>query len=353
MKAVLYNTSDDTYHVQKGQRLLQGVLLKGLPIRMQKVNTHDETQRGESAFGSTGAMPAVRLIEDGEPAAPGPWWDHERSPVELSRMFKAAPAMPVVDRTDDSQKASEQPHRNKLPYFTQIHREMHDALWDGADYLSQVVAVARSVNKKEAAGNPKAQQAMQEEWDRLRAIGTWNEDGVRELDEVRKEAKNKGQTIHIGRLFPILVEKNSELPEDSPERKFKGRVVFDGSDVRDQDRQVALFQELSSSPATMQASKAADAYGSMSGDSIQQADAIQAYTQSKLGGTLHGYGCPKKGGRHRRERQGTRTRRFRSCLPYMATPTQEVSGKDTVTGAWRRKVGEPCPHGDRATTTTS
>ncbi len=162
---------------------------------------------------------------------------------------------------------------------------MHDKLHEGESHLSYAAAVARSVTKKEAASNPKRQQATQKEWDRLRAIGTGDESEVRELEDVRREAKKKGQTIHIGRLFPILVEKNFELPKDNPERKFKGRVVFDGSDVRDQDRQVALFQELSSSPATMQASKAADAYGSLAGHSIQQADAIQAYTQSKLAGT--------------------------------------------------------------------
>ena len=121
-----------------------------------------------------------------------------------------------------------------------------------------------------------------------------DEDGVRELEEVRREANKKGQTIHIRRIFPILVEENSELQENSPERKFKGLVVFDSSDVRDRDRQVALFQELSSPPATVQASKAADAYGSMSGNSIQQADAIQAYTQSELGGTPTWVQLPKE-----------------------------------------------------------
>eukprot|EP00959_Pyramimonas_sp_CCMP1952_P094025 1966827-Pyramimonas_sp.AAC.1 len=60
----------------------------------------------------------------------------------------------------------------------------------------------------------------------------------------------KGKTFHIGRLFALLVEKNAELREDHKDRKFKGRGVFDGSDVVDQDKNVALFQELSSCPAT-------------------------------------------------------------------------------------------------------
>merc|ERR1712113_541524 len=104
-----------------------------------------------------------------------------------------------------------------------------------------------------------------------------------ELSELKK--KMKGTTFHIGRLFAILVEKNAELSDGHKDKKYKGRVVFDGSDVIDQEKNVALFQELSSCPATMQASKAADTYGLFEGHSIQQADARQAYTRSKLGGT--------------------------------------------------------------------
>eukprot|EP00959_Pyramimonas_sp_CCMP1952_P351755 7370008-Pyramimonas_sp.AAC.1 len=96
---------------------------------------------------------------------------------------------------------------------------------------------------------------------------------------------SKEKTAHFGRLFAILVEKNSELPLAHTGCKYKGRVVFDGSSVRDPNKDVALFQELSSSPATMQAGKAADTHGLFEGHSIEQADARQAYTQSKLGGT--------------------------------------------------------------------
>ena len=130
---------------------------------MRKVKYHERTARDDRAFGSTGAAPAVDPDDDVGPAAPGPWWDKEPSPAELSRMFRAAPAMPVVVRSNEGQQASEQPRRDKLPYCTRTHREMHDTLWDGEAHLSQVAAVARSVNKKEAASNPKTQQAMQKE----------------------------------------------------------------------------------------------------------------------------------------------------------------------------------------------
>ena len=98
---------------------------------------------------------------------------------------------------------------------------------------------------------------------------------------------------HFGRIFAVLVEKNSELDENDPQRKFKGRAVFDGSDVRDEHKEIALFQELSSCRATMQASKAADIWGMLDGHSTQQADAVQAYTQSKLGGTDTWVSLPK------------------------------------------------------------
>ena len=145
--------------------------------------------------------------------------------------------------------------------------------------------VARPVSKKEAAGNPKAQAALLKEWDRLRASKCWDETRVREWADVAGEARRSGATHHVGRIFEICVEKNAELHEDNPLRKFKGRVVFQGNQVRDENWEAAMFQELSSCPATMEAAKAADCYGLLEGHVVEQADAEQAYTQSKLGGT--------------------------------------------------------------------
>ena len=81
-----------------------------------------------------------------------------------------------------------------------------------------------------------------------------------------------------------MVEKGSELAEGDPNRKFKYRVVFQGNNVVTQNWEAALFQDLGSSPASMETSKAADAYGSMLGHDLQQADAEQAYVQAFLEG---------------------------------------------------------------------
>ena len=71
----------------------------------------------------------------------------------------------------------------------------------------------------------------------------------------------------------------------TPRRKYKGRVVFEGCNVRDEYQNWALFAEMSSCPATMEAAKAADAYGMFPGHEIEIADGESAYTQALLGGT--------------------------------------------------------------------
>ena len=108
---------------------------------------------------------------------------------------------------------------------------------------------------------------------------------MREWRDVAAEAKREGAKVHVGRIFDICVEKNHELGEDDPNRKFKGRVVFEGCHVRDESNAWALFSEITSCPATMAAGKVADAYGLLPGNSLEVSDGESAYTQALLGGT--------------------------------------------------------------------
>ena len=117
---------------------------------------------------------------------------------------------------------------------------------------------------------------------------------MREWSTIAAEARRAGNTIHLGRLFCICTEKGSELPKGDPNRKFKGRVVFQGNNVRDQNYDWAVFQELSSCPATIEASKAADCYGCFEGNDVMQADAEQAYIQAELRGTETWVELPKE-----------------------------------------------------------
>ena len=180
-----------------------------------------------------------------------------------------APAMPTV-------KGLSQAHRHKLGF----HEHMY-------------AAVARPVNAAEIRVNPEAQKSLDVEWEKLSVKKAWDLEGIREWDHVSSEAKKTGEKAHVGRVFEICVEKGSELPKGHKLRKFKGRTVFQGNDVKDENSEAALFAELGSSPATMEAGKVVDAYGAQPGYKTEQADGKQAYTQSLMRGTKTWVRLPK------------------------------------------------------------
>ena len=86
-------------------------------------------------------------------------------------------------------------------------------------------------------------------------------------------------------MVELCYEKGSELDEDDPERLAKGRAVFLGDNVRDQDWVYAVFEELGSAPPSIEAAKALDAFSLFPGYEETQSDAKSAYTQSFLRGT--------------------------------------------------------------------
>jgi hypothetical protein len=92
--------------------------------------------------------------------------------------------------------------------------------------------VCRPVDRKEVSANPAATKAIQQEWDRLRARNAWDESNPREWDDVAREARVKGTEVYFGMIFGFVVEKNTDLPDGDPRRKFKGRVVFQGNNVK-------------------------------------------------------------------------------------------------------------------------
>ena len=70
--------------------------------------------------------------------------------------------------------------------------------------------VARPVNKKEQATNPKCAEAKDKEWTNLSNRRVWDVTTVKEWHKVAQEANAAGKTIHMGRVFGIMVEKNYE-----------------------------------------------------------------------------------------------------------------------------------------------
>ena len=108
---------------------------------------------------------------------------------------------------------------------------------------------------------PAASQPLSDEAAEFVQKGAWDPKGVKEWQNVAEEARKKGEQAHVGRIFGIVVEKHPELPTNHPDRKYKGRLVFQGNEVTDENSRYAIFSELSSSPATLEASKNIDAYG--------------------------------------------------------------------------------------------
>ena len=133
--------------------------------------------------------------------------------------------------------------------------------------------------------NPDALASMKKEWSGLIDQGVFDLGAVREYDAVAKEAKAKGEEIHMARAHGICVEKHSQLPVGDPKRKFKGRGVLLGNQVKNQSFEAAMFQDLGNSPASFEASRWADFLGCHDGWDVQMADAVQAYIQATLRGT--------------------------------------------------------------------
>eukprot|EP00959_Pyramimonas_sp_CCMP1952_P047216 985410-Pyramimonas_sp.AAC.1 len=85
---------------------------------------------------------------------------------------------------------------------------------------------------------------------------------------------------------------NSELPLGHKDRTYKGRVVLDGSSVRDQNKDVALFQELSSGPATMQASKQLTLTDCLKATVLNKRIPAKLILSQSWAAPLHGYFYP-------------------------------------------------------------
>ena len=145
--------------------------------------------------------------------------------------------------------------------------------------------VSRPVGRKEMLTNPDALASMKKEWSGLIDQGVFDLGAVREYDAVAKEAKAKGEEIHMARAHGICVENHSQLPVGDPKRKFKGRGVLLGNQVKNQSFEAAMFQDLGNSPASFEASRWADFLGCHDGWDVQMADAVQAYIQATLRGT--------------------------------------------------------------------
>ena len=264
------------------------------------------------------ASPAKPLLRSPSSQMSGTWGPlpnvpHSETPVPVTPCIRPAPP---------------QMHRGTL---REIVKEKIKEL-EFKKALELYAAVARLVSKDEVSRTPKAQEAMNKEWDKLLTKGVWDQSRVHDCHDIVAEARAKGETVHLGRIFEACYEKGSELPFDDPRHKFKGRTVFQGNNVHDENWDHALFAEMGSCPASMEAAEILDAYGSQPGYAKEQADAVQAYVQALFKGTPTWVSLP----RNRWQKDWERERKyFNSLCPSswhcMAARTQGGCGSNALT----------------------
>ena len=169
---------------------------------------------------------------------------------------------------------------NECKNATSGHRD-HTA---PAGYVSteSYLLVHQPIPPKEFMKIPEAKKAVDAEWEKLTSQGAWDLTTVREFSEVKSQARAQGRTVHFGRVFPLCHKKNAEM--SSEHWKCKGRVVFGGNNVYDQNGWGAVFSEQSTSASHHTAGKWLDALARAPGMSGQDSDAASAYTQARLQG---------------------------------------------------------------------
>ena len=151
---------------------------------------------------------------------------------------------------------------------------------DAGEDPQVLAAVTRLLSRQEAMSNPAAKAKIREEAEGLVAKNTWDLSTVTEREKLIADAKKGGVKIHLGQLMSICSEKFAELAEHL--RVLKGRIVFRGDIVKDQEGAAAVFQDLAANPTSVAGINNNIAYGMIPGHTTTTADAVKAYVQSLL-----------------------------------------------------------------------
>ena len=152
-----------------------------------------------------------------------------------------------------------------------------------------------------------------------------------------------------------MVEKNYEFALDEPKRKFEYRVVVQGNQVHTQNLEVAMFQDLGSSPASMEAEKAVQAFGFFRGMTLSKLTLSRPTFRRSPREPKHGLPYPKRPGltsgrcraqfpnRERSQRTATVARLLVYSKPFMVTQTRGPCGKNIATKAWLARASNLSP----------
>ena len=136
------------------------------------------------------------------------------------------------------------------------------------------------VSIQKALTIPDAKASLDKEWGKLENKKAWDVNKVKPKAEVIARAKSTGRPVHFGSLMDLCHVKNSQLGKEF--WTYKGRVVFRGDIVKDENAHHAIFTEQGASASNMAAAKFMDAIARMPGNDGEDSDAVGAYTQVRL-----------------------------------------------------------------------
>ena len=132
-----------------------------------------------------------------------------------------------------------------------------------------------------------------------------------------------------------MVEKGAEYEKGDPRRYYKFRVVFQGNQVKDQNWDIALFNEMQSQPATLEASRIADIFAFHDADSKSGTWNKRTYKLS-LKGRQFTFNFHGNCGQKRCIRCGAQY--FDLKKHYMDISTLECTGNNSVKNKWNKQV---------------
>lgn len=158
------------------------------------------------------------------------------------------------------------------------HAEHHAQLGLNTEEFQAMIHTAIAPDKVNFI--PGAKAAVEKEWKKLMDLDAFDLDAMMDQDGVRAMYDKQGKPVHFGLVRALCHEKHSELQLKEPE--YKGRVVFRGDIVRDNDGYYAVFSEQGPSSSHMGATKFLDAIARMLECDGEDSDAMSAYTQVKL-----------------------------------------------------------------------
>ena len=162
--------------------------------------------------------------------------------------------MPVFSFALNAIRSSGQPAANSTKARGNSKRKHQDHIADPGHANENFLAmVHKPVPLPKAMRIPEAKAAVTKEWDKLEKIPAWHVNAVQPRADVEARAKRNRTVCHFGNLMALCHLKNSELAVAL--QAYKGRVVFRGDGVTDEDGYYAVFSEQGTSSSHMAATK--------------------------------------------------------------------------------------------------